>query len=68
MKKLLILLLLSSSCYAAKWECIASFGMCHTWRMSTPEGWIVAGDNSTSGGEYGYAMTFVPDEKHEWKL
>ncbi len=69
MKKLLLLLLVSANCYATtSWECIARFGTCHTWRMAVINGWIVSGDNSAGGGEHGYAMTFVPDEKHEWKL
>lgn len=68
MKKLLFLLLISSSCYAVQWECIASSFLCHTWRMPVIGGWIVSGDNSAGGSEHTYAMTFVPDAKHEWKL
>lgn len=48
MKKLLILLLLSSSCYSASWECVSRMVTCHTWRMAVPNGWVVASDNSAS--------------------
>lgn len=55
MKKLLILLLLSTNIYASTWEKISE----NTWRMQTPQGWIVA----THSG-----ITYVPDEKHKWKI
>ena len=68
MKKLLLLMMLCTSVNAGGWECIGRSFMCHTWRMSVPHGWIVAGDNSSGGGEHGYAMIFVPDEGHVWAL
>lgn len=69
MKKIIVLImfLLSSQCFSASWECIDRVIQCHTWRMKVPQGWIVASDNDASGGEHGYAMTFVPDINHEWK-
>ena len=68
MKKLLILLLLTSNVYASTWECLnRNVGFCNTWRMNVPNGWIVASDNAASGGEHGYAMVFVPDTGHTWK-
>jgi|GEM_PF-6493526 len=71
MKKLLlpILLVLSINSYAgSKWECIdRSLLSCHTWRMIVPTGWVVASDNSATEIPY-YAITFVPDAKHEWKV
>ncbi len=66
-KMLLLILLIPALSYASSWECIGRVVTCHTWRMSVPSGWIVAGDNSAST-EHGYAMTFVPDPSHEWKL
>ncbi len=68
MKKLILLFLLCTNCYAASWECIARFGTCHTWRLQVYKGWIVSGDNSAGGGEHGYAMTFVPDPEYRWQL
>jgi hypothetical protein len=68
MKKLLLVLIFSANCYASSWECINRLLVCHTWRMEIPQGWIVSGDNSAGGGEHGYAMTFVPDPMHIWKL
>ncbi len=69
--KLKTLLLISLLCVSfnsfANWECIGRVIMCHTWRMWVPTGWIVAGDNSASP-EHGYALVWVPDPKHEWKL
>lgn len=68
MKKMLLLaLLLPSLSFGASWECVGRVGFCHTWRMEVPGGWIVAGDNSAGGGEHGYAMTFFPDQNHDWK-
>lgn len=68
-KLLLFFILFSSSVYASNWECInKSVGFCNTWRMEIPEGYIVASDNSATGGEHGYGMVFVPDEKHQWKV
>lgn len=66
MKRFLLLMLLTTSCQAASWECVSRMVTCHTWRMSVPNGWIVASDNSAGGGEHGYAMTFVPDQTHAW--
>lgn len=68
MKKLILLFLLSSNCLASSWECVSRVIYCHTWRMEVNSGWIVSGDNSAGGGEHGYAMTFVPDPDHLWKL
>lgn len=70
MKKLLLLLLLSSNCYAANWICINRAAIsCNTWRLEIPEGYLVASDNdATTGGEHAYAMVFVPDVDHKWKL
>lgn len=69
MKKFIIIFLLSTSCYSSTWECInRSLTMCNTWRMSVFTGWVVASDNMSTGGEHGYAMTFVPDADHKWKL
>ena len=68
MKKLLlsIMLLASAQCYADNtWHCISRIVTCHTWRMEVPHGWLVSGDN---GNDAHYALTFFPDEKHEWKI
>lgn len=69
MKKLLLtLLIIPSLSFASSWECINHhMAMCNTWRMSVPTGYLVASDNSLTGGEHGYAMVFVPDQSHEWK-
>jgi hypothetical protein len=67
-KKILVLLIISSSCYSSSWECINRVIICHTWRMEVINGWIVSGDNSAGGSEHTYAMTFVPDPEHKWKL
>ena len=68
MKKLLLfILMIPSLCLADNWSCINRAALvCNTWIMWVPTGWIVASDN-TNGGEHGYAMVFVPDQKHEWK-
>ena len=65
MRKLIFLLLLVPSISFAKWECInhQKWGTCNTWRWEVPHGWLVSTDN----GDDGIAMTFIPDEKHEWK-
>lgn len=65
MKKLIILLLALSttSAFATAWERLNN-----VWRMPVANGWIVASNNTDSGGEHGYAMVFVPDEKHEWRV
>lgn len=62
----LSLLLVSTSSIASSWECVSRLVTCHTWRMSVPEGWVISGDTITS--DHAYAMTFVPDKMHEWKL
>ncbi len=68
MKKIFLLLFVSTNLYSASWECINRYMMsCNTWRMKVYKGWIVASDNPT-GGDHGYAMTFLPDEKHEWRV
>lgn len=67
-KRILCLLLLTTACQAASWECVSRMVTCHTWRMEVPGGWIVSGDNSAGGGEHGYAMTYMPDVSHQWKL
>lgn len=67
MKKLILLFLFSTNCFSASWECISRVIACHTWRMEVPSGWIIAGDNSAST-EHGYAMTFIPDPEHKWKV
>jgi hypothetical protein len=68
LKKIALLgLLLSQSVFATDWECTNRVVTCHTWRMQVPEGWIVASENTVGSGD-GYAITFVPDKKHEWKL
>lgn len=64
-----LLMLVSVNVFAgSSWECVGRMITCHTWRMAVPQGWIVSGDNSAGGGEHGYAMTYVPDENHEWKI
>jgi hypothetical protein len=64
MKKLILLCLLSSNCFAASWECVNRAAACNTWRMEVPTGWIVSSDNTDNS----YAMTFVPDPEHKWKV
>lgn len=67
MKKLILLLLISTNCFAADWHCISRTMLsCHTWRMSIPQGWIVSSDNTGGGDQHGYAMVFVPDATHTW--
>lgn len=57
MKKLLFLLLACNSCWATDgWQRVEQ-GL---WRMRVPTGWIVT--------YYNNGITFVADEKHEWKL
>lgn len=58
---LLILLLIPSLSFAAKWEEITSGGDTIA-RLETPHGWLVR--------VYGIggALTYIPDEKHEWKI
>lgn len=68
MKRFILLMLLVGNCYASSWECTNRVVFCHTWRMAVPHGWIVSGDNSAGGSEHTYAMVFVPDEEHTWRL
>ncbi len=66
MKKFLVLyLMLSGSVFASGWECInRNVLTCNTWRWEVPNGWLVSSDNDNHGA----AITFYPDEKHEWKI
>jgi len=68
MRKLLILaILISTNCFAVgEWECIDRVFTCHTWRLWVPQGWVVSGDTTSS--DHAYAMTYIPDLNHEWKL
>lgn len=71
MKKLIIFLfaLSTNSAFATNWECLNNaWNGCNTWRMPVFNGWVVASDNTAKGGEDGYSMVFVPDEKHEWRV
>ena len=64
MKKLImLLLLLSANCYATEWECVSRSLGCSLYRMQTPHGWLVQ-----KTGTYEGSITYVPDEKHEWKV
>lgn len=66
MKKLILLFLLTTNCFASHWECINRNGVvptCNTWRWEVPGGWLVSTDN----GDRHVAVTFFPDQKHEWK-
>jgi len=68
MRKLLLLitLLFSLPVFAnVKWICISRTIGCHTWVMDIPSGWIVSGDNGSGDS---YAMVFIPDPEHKWKL
>ena len=62
----LLLLTFNTSYALGKWECVGRIVTCHTWRLWVPQGWVVSGDIPTD--EHGYAMTYVPDPSHEWKL
>jgi hypothetical protein len=67
MKKLFLLALLTPSlALASNWQCVNHNPIitCNTWRMPVPHGWLVSTDN----GDEDIAMTFVPDEQHDWKL
>lgn len=69
MRKIIFLVLVLSfnTSYAwGKWECVDRVITCHTWRLPVPQGWVVASDAPTD--EHGYAMTYVPDLNHEWKI
>lgn len=63
-KKALLLLLLTTNCYAGKWEDITYTPSCGAplQRMAIPHGWLVMYRGASP------SITFVPDEKHEWKL
>lgn len=60
-------MMISEQCFASGWECInrnaALIPTCNTWRWPVPHGWMVSTDNA----DHGAAMTFIPDETHEWK-
>lgn len=61
MKKLLILyFLICNSVYASQWECLDKEHFCSAWRMRVPHGWLIKSSE--------YNLTFIPDEKHEWKI
>lgn len=63
MKNILFaILFFSVSCQAASWECIVDSMICNTWRMQVPHGWLVRTSHQT------YAIIYVPDEEHEWKI
>lgn len=68
MRKIVLILLIAANTSFAmgKWECVYRMVTCHTWRLWTSQGWVVSGDITTD--EHGYAMTYVPDQNHEWKL
>lgn len=69
MRNLLVIVLcmFSLQSYAlGKWECVDRVLTCHTWRLWVPQGWVVSGDIPTD--EHGYAMTYVPDANHDWRL
>lgn len=67
LKKVILLMMISINCYADNWICInRSALMCNTWKMSIPQGYLVASDNMATGGEHGYAMVFVSDINHSW--
>lgn len=66
MKKILltIILLTSAQCYAGGWEKMPrDVGEIPLSRKFVPHGWLV-----TSGYGWDAPITFVPDEKHEWKI
>lgn len=63
---LLILFICVSIANASVWECInRPIVSCNTWRMPVPGGWVIEGDNIND--EHTLAMTYVPDQNHEWK-
>lgn len=51
---------------ASAWECInrGALGNCNAWRMPVYKGWIVSADHD----DHTYAMVFVSDETHQWKV
>ena len=72
MRKIVLLVcLLLSSCesqpedYAkSPWQTITSSRhLIDSYRMPVPHGWLVLARLST-----GTSMSYIPDEKHEWKL
>jgi hypothetical protein len=65
MKKLILLFLLSSNCFAEiKWECIERGAFtCRTDRLIVPSGWIVK-----YFGFREFSIAFVPDPEHKWKV
>lgn len=67
MRKLILLLLLTTNCYAAEFERIQinsgeglSRYTTYLWRIRVPHGWLVTTMKNS--------ITFYPDEKHEWKI
>lgn len=61
----MFVLLISVNCYAYKWECVKEspdYLMCDFKRMAVPHGWLVYFP------QYPEGLTYVPDEKHEWKV
>jgi hypothetical protein len=67
MKKILLLtLLMCNTAFANNWECINKDGsFCDTWKMSVPNGWIIISEDRSING---YAMVFVPDPQHAWRI
>lgn len=64
MKKILLLLLLSTNCFAVSWECdTGKWGTYTICRASVPHGWLVS-----KGQGFNSGIAFYPDEKHEWKI
>jgi hypothetical protein len=66
-----------------KWELIktdpSDRSDIETWRAEVPGGWLVSvwatrdranatGTARPGGSNWGGGVTFVPDEKHEWKV
>ncbi len=62
----LILLFFYSNANSSEWQCINRSLGCNTWRLEVPLGWVVASDNNGTDGDY--AMVYVPDKKHDWKI
>lgn len=70
MKRFILLILFTTNCYANYWETIRpktqdnsewSLSIGTFWRMSVPHGWLIKNSDTS-------AITFYPDEKHEWKI
>jgi len=59
LRNAMILLLVSTSCFAFGWQCFSRNPLgCTTWRYTTPHGWLIENDHG--------AITYVPDEQHLW--